>query len=467
MSRRVRAADTWAMPRITLSRAVVLPVVSLLALLSSVAICAGLVGIASAAPRHRIRPHVTCRRTARQHKPARARARKVVCRPAPRRSKNRSSAASKSQPSAGSKTGSRTNGASRSGSGSASGSGSGSASGSVAGNTATSPTGSAPGGTVTSTHLLFSPTSIWNRALPMNAPLDPSSASITAYLNSFVSSSQTQGIGPWINTTNYSTPIYTVPANQPTVPVTVDYNPVALSQAFATVPIPSDAKPAAGSDAQMTIYQPATDTMWEMWEMRQDTSGRWHAGWGGRMVHVSSNPGYYQNVPGPSGGMLEQSSWGATASSLPIAAGLITLADLASGHINHAVAMMVPKAKAKVFYCPAQRTDGYDTSANAIPEGAHFRIDPNLDLSKLSMPPITRMIAQAAQTYGLIVNDQTGATVGFRAEDPTPLMRTGAPNPYGTYFANPATGQYVYPTQFLASFPWSHLQLLAPPATCS
>ena len=44
------------------------------------------------------------------------------------------------------------------------------------------------------------------------------------------------------------------------------------------------------------------------------------------------------------------------------------------------------------------------------------------------------MIAQAAQTYGLIVNDQTGASVGFRAEDPTPLMRQGQPNPYQDIF---------------------------------
>ena len=51
------------------------------------------------------------------------------------------------------------------------------------------------------------------------------------------------------------------------------------------------------------------------------------------------------------------------------------------------------------------------------------------------MPPVTRMIAQAAQTYGLIVNDQTGATVAFRAEDPTPLMRQGQAEPVqDTYF---------------------------------
>ncbi len=314
---------------------------------------------------------------------------------------------------------------------------------------------------------LFSPTSVWNRIVPAHTRLAPNSRGITSYLDSFVKSSQTEGIGPWINTTDYSTPIYTVPANQPTVRVQFTYPTPGLDEAFDAVPIPRGAQPAAGTDAQMTIYQPSTNTLWELWEMHRIPSGQWQAGWGGRIVQVSSSPGYYQNVAGPDGrGALEQSNWGATASGLPIAAGLITLSDLASGHINHALALLVPKAKAKVFFCPAQRTDGYDTSPDAIPEGAHFRLNPSLDLSKLAMPPVTRMIAEAAQKYGLIVNDQTGVTVGFRAQDPTPLMRTGLPNPYGTYFANPASGHYQMPTQFLASFPWSHLQLLAPPKSC-
>ncbi len=314
---------------------------------------------------------------------------------------------------------------------------------------------------------LFSPTSVWNRIVPAHARLAPNSRGITSYLDSFVTSSQTDGIGPWINTTDYSTPIYTVPAHQPTVRVQFTYPTPGLDQAFNAVPIPRGAQPAVGTDAQMTIYQPSTNTLWELWEMHRMPSGQWQAGWGGRIVQVSSSPGYYQNLAGPDGrGTLEQSNWGATASGLPIAAGLITLSDLASGHINHALALLVPKAKAKVFFCPAQRTDGYDTSPDAIPEGAHFRLDPSLDLSKLAMPPVTRMIAEAAQKYGLMVNDQTGVTVGFRAQDPTPLMRTGLPNPYGTYFANPASGHYQMPTQFLASFPWSHLQLLAPPKSC-
>ena len=146
-----------------------------------------------------------------------------------------------------------------------------------------------------------------------------------------------------------------------------------------------------------------------------------------------------------------------------MAGGLITLADLASGHIDHAVALMVPTAAASVFSFPAHRTDGVNSSPTAVPEGARFRLDPSLDLSKLQLPPVTLMIAQAAQKYGLIVNDQTGSVVAFRAQDPTPLMREGQPNPYLKYFANPATGAYEAPTGFLAVFPWSHLQLVSPP----
>jgi hypothetical protein len=312
---------------------------------------------------------------------------------------------------------------------------------------------------------LFSSASVWNRRLPASAPLAPNSAGVVARLDGFVDTSLAKGIGPWINTTDYSTPIYTVPASQPRVRVHLNEYKPGLSQALAAVPIPPNAKPAAGSDAQMTIYQPSTNTLWELGGAYRTMSGRWHARSGGRIPHVSSDPGYFRNLDGPGGTVIEQASWGSTASGLPIAAGLITLPDLASGHIAHALALLVPAAAARVFYCPARRTDGYDTSPGAIPEGAHFRLDPALNLSKLAMPPITRMIANAAQTYGLIVADQTGVTVGFRAQDPTPVMRAGLPNPYLRYFADPATGKYELPTKFLASFPWSHLRLLAPP-TC-
>jgi hypothetical protein len=421
----------------------------------------------------------------------------------------------------------------------------------------------------------FSPTSIWNQSLTTSAPIDPNSAAISGRLMSFINTSLAVGNGPWINTANYSTPIYTVPATQPTVPVIMDYNNP-LAPAMGAVPIPSNALPAAGTDEEATIYQPSSDTLWEMWKLRQGlnpppylsgaagiggslaagtydyavtaltatgetkvsplkvvtvaaggkvalswggpvgatsyriyrgtsaatlklvgalahvttvlgdqgcfwtdtgatasatspqttttatTPGVWHASWGGRMFNVSQDPGYYRTIANPLGGWTEQSNWGVTASGLPVVGGLITLADLAAGQINHAIAMMVPQSAKGTFVFPALRTDGTDTSPGAIPEGAWFRLPPTLNLSTIPMPPITREIAVAAQRYGLIINDQTGATVGFRAEDPTPLMRAGQPNPYLTYYTN-AAGQYQAPNQLLASFPWSSLELIAPP----
>jgi hypothetical protein len=87
-----------------------------------------------------------------------------------------------------------------------------------------------------------------------------------------------------------------------------------------------------------------------------------------------------------------------------------------------------------------------------LPEGAHLRLDPNLDLTTLHLPRLTLMMAEAAQRYGIVVRDRA-ANVTFYAQDPTPT---------GT---NPYTGAQGYfegksPKQLLRSFPWSHLQLL-------
>jgi hypothetical protein len=112
----------------------------------------------------------------------------------------------------------------------------------------------------------FSATSFWNRKLAPGAPLASKSS---AYVSELVR--QVEGAGPWINTDQYSVPVYTVPANQPTVKVTQratnGFQNTAMNEAFAAVPIPPGAKPAAGTDKHMVIYQPATDRMWEFWAM--------------------------------------------------------------------------------------------------------------------------------------------------------------------------------------------------------
>ncbi|MGH2976340.1 MAG: hypothetical protein ACRDLL_15975 [Solirubrobacterales bacterium] len=98
---------------------------------------------------------------------------------------------------------------------------------------------------------LFSPNSVWNHPLAPNARIDPRSPQMVAGLLQEVRREQTAGVGPWIQTDSYSTPLYIAGPHQRLVRVALD-DPTAswrvgLQKAFNKVPIPSYARPAAGS----------------------------------------------------------------------------------------------------------------------------------------------------------------------------------------------------------------------------
>jgi hypothetical protein len=271
-------------------------------------------------------------------------------------------------------------------------------------------------------------------------------------LNEEVRSEAPRERGPSIATVHYSVPIYTVPADQPTAPVELLDHPThtALRSAFAAVPLPPDARPAYGSDAHLVVSQPSTDRLWEFWRLEHGSNG-WHASWGGAMEKVSSNPGVY----GPEAWPGARSIWGGDASSLALAGGLVTLEDLEHGTINHALAIAVPNVRAGVYASPAKRTDGYSYNPLSLPEGAHLRLDPNLDIASLHLPRLTRMLAEAAQRYGMFIRSSalSGGIVTLYGEDPTRLG------------SNPYTGRHGYfeglsSVEVLVDFPWEHLQLL-------
>jgi hypothetical protein len=290
---------------------------------------------------------------------------------------------------------------------------------------------------------------VWNKSLPADAPLDPNSAKVVGAFTEEVGTEERAGKGPNVNTTHWSVPIYTVPPDQPTVKVTLEdaSRAPALQKAWDAVPLPPDAQPAAGTDKHLVVWQPSTDRLWEFWHLAQDSTG-WQAAWGGAIKSASSSPGVY----GPKAWPGATPSWGASATSLSIAGGLITLEDLELGDINHALAMAIPDPRGGVYASPAQRADGGSGDPLSLPEGAHLRLNPNLDLAALHLPRLTLLMAKAAQRYGIVVRD-AAANVAFYAQDPVP---TGT-EPYT------ATSSYYEgksPQQLLASFPWSDLQLL-------
>jgi hypothetical protein len=302
---------------------------------------------------------------------------------------------------------------------------------------------------------LFAPDSVWNQPVPAGAALDPSSATRVNAIVGRLRAGIARGISPSIADTSYSTPLYTVGPDQPTVAVRLDvgkWGGVLQRALDEGVPLPADARPAAGKDAHLTVYQPSSDTLWEFWHLARRADG-WHAGWGGVMRNVSTSPGYYTNTAVDGLGSSDGWNWGSTATSLPVIGGTVMTDELRAGEIDHALAAAVPWTCSALFAWPAQRTDGKTSGPGCLPEGAHLRLDPSLNLDRLDLPPVTRVLARAAQRYGLIIRDATASSFGFYFQDPTP---TGA-DPYmgagGLYQGDPRW-------KIMRAFPWDRLQLL-------
>lgn len=282
-----------------------------------------------------------------------------------------------------------------------------------------------------------------------SAPVDPNSSAMVGYLASQVSD-RYGGVAAF-NAHQYNDAYYIAPAGTPTVDV--GFNdcqgkgsaPAGLlgpGGQFSQVPIPAGAVAANGTDKQMAVYSPATDQLWEFWIMQRDGAGQWSACWGGRIDHVSQSVGFFS------------SGFGASASGLACTGGTILLDDVRKGAINHAINLEIPKPAVytRVSW-PAQRSDGSDTDARAIPEGTRLRLDPSVDVNSLGLSPMAAMVAKAAQTYGFIVTDTAGA-VAVTTESGAPEQAATGTDPWQAILGG--TPDYAV----MAHFPWDKLQSL-------
>ena len=103
---------------------------------------------------------------------------------------------------------------------------------------------------------------------------------------------------------------------------------------------------------------------------------------------------------------------------------------------------------------PANRSDGYTRDVDALRIGQRLRLDPRVDVDSLGLTPFGEMVARAAQTYGFIVTESSGAVAITTESGAMEHARTGV-NPWPTLLGGPA---YTA----LANFPWDRLQALPP-----
>lgn len=294
---------------------------------------------------------------------------------------------------------------------------------------------------------VFGAGSIWRSNLA-GAPRAANSARMVAGLVRQVTS-RYGGVAAF-NVGHYNASFYRVPAKQQ--PVTVLWDdcqgreslPAGLYGSggqFLNVPLPSNAVPAAGSDASLVIYQPGTDTMWDLWRVARRPDG-WHACWGGRMDHVSRSGGWFAH------------GFGSSATGLSVIGGAIGIREARAGRIRHALALAIPEpAQSTDVSWPAQRSDGSATGPDAIPEGTRFRLDPRLKVGRLHLNPIAAMIARAAQRYGFVVTDRSGA-VAVVTESGTATQAVTGTDPWHALLRG--TPDYL----IMKNFPWQHLQAL-------
>ena len=327
----------------------------------------------------------------------------------------------------------------------------------------------------------FASTSFWNTPLPASIPANPNNAAYNLALTYALchdtpptgslaaltppSSCTTPTFHGALNTSAWSAPLYVVPANQSTVNIDLETgcntsNNFALAR--ANVPIPTDAHGAGdNSDSEIQIYQPSTNKEWEFWHFIKEANGNWSACYGGIINNVSQSNGIFPN------------NTGATATSLPLLGGVIRIEELQAGQINHVmnlstqsnlvsgIPVNIPGAIAPYSW-PATRNDGSLTDLLSIPEGTRFRLNPNLNLNTLSLSPVAKTIAIAAQKYGFVVDDRSSG-VSIRLGDPTTYTTAGLANPYtsGMGVGGVGTsGLFGNGSNSMNNFPWDQLQAL-------
>lgn len=301
-------------------------------------------------------------------------------------------------------------------------------------------------------HGIFGPASFWKQRLA-DAPVAPTSAQIVAGLSAQVA--KLNGGVASLNVWQYTAQMATAVPGTPRVRVTFDdcqrkgYTPRGLYGAdgvFEDVPVPDNAVPSIGNDSSLSIWSPSTDQFWSLWRMKRLADG-WHACWGGRIDSVSTSPGYFPN------------GFGASATGTAGIGGMLSIRDVQYGRADHALAIGIPDpASWKTFSWPAQRSDGSASSKSLVMEGQRFRLDPSVDVDSLRLSPIGRIVAHAAQDYGLIVTDKSG-TVALGVESGTMVERATGTNPWRNWLnTSPKGMDKSYNT--LKNFPWDRLQAL-------
>ena len=188
----------------------------------------------------------------------------------------------------------------------------------------------------------------------------------------------------------FGIPVTEVGAGQATVRVAFDY---ADESDRGPYPLPANARieggPAGDGDRHVILHDTANCKLYELFAAQRGADGSWRAQ-SGAIWNLRSNA-------------LRPAGWtSADAAGLPIMAGLVRYEEVAAGRIDHAIRITVPRSRDSYLW-PARHAASDSGDPALPPMGLRLRLRADADLSGLG--PQARVVAQAMQTYGVIVAD--------------------------------------------------------------
>ena len=248
----------------------------------------------------------------------------------------------------------------------------------------------------------FGPNSPWNQNIA-NAPVDPSSGAIINFMNAGTHLHPDFGATLWQGST-MGIPYIVVAGSQPMV--TINYGAYGNESDPGPMPVPRNAPiqgyPNPGdNDRHVIVIDKGNCWEYDLWHAYPQQDGSWYADSGAvwDMTTDALHP------------YLWTSANAAGTAEFP---GLVRYDEVASGVINHALAVTVQWTK-QAFTPPATHWAATSNDGRAAPMGMRLRLKANIDIS--GYPADDRVILTALKNYGMIVVDNGG-----------PLFLSGVPD---------------------------------------
>jgi hypothetical protein len=234
---------------------------------------------------------------------------------------------------------------------------------------------------------LFPADNVWHSDVS-SLPVHPLSGQYVASIGSGSRLKADFGSGTW-NGGPIGIPYDVVGGGQAPTSVTFEYDD---ESDHVPYPIPANASieggPQSSGDRHVLIVDNSSCTLYELYAAYPNGDGTWHAG-SGAVWNLNSNA-------------LRPETWtSADAAGLPILPGLVRYDEVASGQVDHAIRVTVPRSD-RSYLWPARHQAGSNNAA-LPPMGLRLRLRPNVDIS--SFPRDDQVILQAMKTYGVIVAD--------------------------------------------------------------